>query len=141
VLDEATSSLDSVTERDIQAALKAVCRNRTTVVIAHRLSTVRHADNIIVIGDGQIIEMGTHDELVAKQGTYAEMWKKQSVEDEQREEKEKEKEKQPAPPAAAPAAAVSSDDVKLAAASAAVDSATAVGEAKEAASDAREESK
>ena len=77
VLDEATSALDIKTERDIQAALTEVSRNRTTLVIAHRLSTIVNADEILVLSKGEIIERGTHMELVVASGTYAEMWRRQ----------------------------------------------------------------
>jgi ABC-type transport system involved in Fe-S cluster assembly fused permease/ATPase subunit len=77
LLDEATSALDTHTEREIQSALKEVSKNRTTLVIAHRLSTVVDADEILVLDHGQIIERGRHDELVARGGHYAAMWNKQ----------------------------------------------------------------
>lgn len=77
ILDEATSALDIHTERDIQAALDSVSANRTTLVIAHRLSTVVHADEIIAIDDGVIVERGTHDELLRHNGLYASMWNRQ----------------------------------------------------------------
>ena len=77
LLDEATSSLDSNTERHIQDALVELSRNRTTLTIAHRLSTIVHSDLIIVVHDGKVAEQGTHDELVSKDGLYAELWSKQ----------------------------------------------------------------
>ncbi|XP_042558789.1 ATP-binding cassette sub-family B member 6-like [Clupea harengus] len=77
LLDEATSALDTQTERNIQASLAKVCANRTTVVVAHRLSTVIGADQILVLSDGQIAERGRHEELLAKGGLYADMWLKQ----------------------------------------------------------------
>ncbi|WP_055048452.1 ABCB family ABC transporter ATP-binding protein/permease [Devosia sp. A16] len=77
ILDEATSALDSKTEEDIKSALDVVSANRTTLVIAHRLSTVVNADEIIVLRDGQIAERGTHHRLLAKQGLYAQMWNRQ----------------------------------------------------------------
>ena len=77
ILDEATSALDSKTEEDIKSALDVVSANRTTLVIAHRLSTVVNADEIIVLRDGQIAERGTHSGLLAKQGLYAQMWNRQ----------------------------------------------------------------
>ena len=77
LLDEATSALDTHTEREIQGALYEVSRNRTSLVIAHRLSTVIDADEILVLDHGEIIERGRHDELVAKGGHYASMWNKQ----------------------------------------------------------------
>jgi ATP-binding cassette, subfamily B, heavy metal transporter len=80
VLDEATSALDSRTEQDIQAALRAVSDHRTTLVIAHRLSTVTDADEIIVLHDGQIAERGRHASLLAMGGLYARMWALQATE-------------------------------------------------------------
>jgi ATP-binding cassette subfamily B protein len=80
ILDEATSALDSRTEREIQAALKAVTQRRTTLVIAHRLSTVVDADEIIVLQDGRVAERGTHAHLLAAGGLYARMWTVQAIE-------------------------------------------------------------
>ncbi|MDO6962458.1 ABCB family ABC transporter ATP-binding protein/permease [Rhizobium alvei] len=77
ILDEATSALDTRTEQDIQAALDEVSKNRTTLVIAHRLSTVIHADEIIVLKGGTIAERGTHSDLLAQNGLYASMWNRQ----------------------------------------------------------------
>jgi ABC-type transport system involved in Fe-S cluster assembly fused permease/ATPase subunit len=77
LFDEATSALDTHTEREIQHNLKELSRGRTTLVIAHRLSTVVDADEIIVLGDGRIVERGRHGELIARGGRYAEMWRKQ----------------------------------------------------------------
>ncbi len=77
MLDEATSALDTRTEQEIQAALDLVSRGRTTLVIAHRLSTVISADEIIVLQDGRIAERGRHSELLARRGLYAEMWARQ----------------------------------------------------------------
>ena len=77
LLDEATSALDTHTEREIQSALKEVSRNRTTLVIAHRLSTVVDADEILVLDQGRIVERGRHGELLAKNGAYAAMWNRQ----------------------------------------------------------------
>ena len=74
VLDEATSSLDSKSERHIQNALDVVAENRTTLIIAHRLSTIANADMILVLDEGKIVEEGTHAELLAKDGLFAEMW-------------------------------------------------------------------
>jgi ABC-type transport system involved in Fe-S cluster assembly fused permease/ATPase subunit len=77
LLDEATSALDTHTEREIQSALNEISRNRTTLVIAHRLSTVVDADEILVLDHGEIVERGRHAELVASGGHYASMWNKQ----------------------------------------------------------------
>jgi ATP-binding cassette subfamily B protein len=71
ILDEATSSLDTQTERDVQDAMKALAKDKTTILIAHRLSTVREADRILVFEAGRIVEQGTHDTLVANGGAYA----------------------------------------------------------------------
>ncbi len=78
ILDEATSALDTATEQDIGAALRQVARDRTTLVIAHRLSTVIDADEILVLRDGNIVERGTHASLLAAGGIYAAMWAAQS---------------------------------------------------------------
>jgi ABC-type transport system involved in Fe-S cluster assembly fused permease/ATPase subunit len=80
ILDEATSALDSRTEEAIQATLDAAARGRTTIVIAHRLSTVVGADQIVVLDDGRVAERGTHAELLAKGGLYAELWNRQAAE-------------------------------------------------------------
>lgn len=77
ILDEATSALDTTTEQDIQAALDVVSKNRTTLVIAHRLSTVIGADEIIVLKAGEIAERGTHAQLLEQDGLYASMWNRQ----------------------------------------------------------------
>jgi ATP-binding cassette subfamily B protein len=77
VLDEATSALDTFTEREIQAALERVSKGRTTIMIAHRLSTVIHADEILVLDKGLIVERGTHDALLAKGGVYHALWSRQ----------------------------------------------------------------
>ncbi len=78
VLDEATSALDSQTEQDVQVALAEAAKGRTTIAVAHRLSTIAGADRIIVLDDGHVAEQGTHAELLTKDGLYAAMWKRQS---------------------------------------------------------------
>lgn len=77
IFDEATSSLDTKTERIIQQNLEKISKNKTTLIIAHRLSTVVHADQIIVLDQGMIVESGTHRGLLSKKGRYFEMWQKQ----------------------------------------------------------------
>jgi subfamily B ATP-binding cassette protein MsbA len=74
ILDEATSSLDTDSERRIQAALAQLARNRTTLVIAHRLSTVEQAERILVLDDGAVVETGTHAELLRQGGLYAQLY-------------------------------------------------------------------
>ena len=85
MLDEATSALDSHTEKEIQDALERVARQRTSLVIAHRLSTVVHADNIIVLDHGEVVEQGTHLELLARGGLFASLWARQREADQARE--------------------------------------------------------
>ena len=80
IFDEATSALDTRTERQIQTSLDAVSRDRTTLVVAHRLSTVIDADEILVLVDGRIAERGTHGELLADDGIYQGMWARQQRE-------------------------------------------------------------
>ena len=77
ILDEATSSVDTRTEIQIQKAMDTLMKGRTSFVIAHRLSTIRDADMILVMKDGDIIEQGNHDELIAKNGFYAELYNSQ----------------------------------------------------------------
>ena len=80
LFDEATSALDSRTESEIQGNLDALSRGRTTLVIAHRLSTVTGADEILVLEEGRIVERGRHSSLLQEQGRYAEMWRRQQEE-------------------------------------------------------------
>ena len=77
ILDEATSSVDTRTEILIQKAMDHLMEGRTSFIIAHRLSTIRNADMILVMKDGDIIEQGTHDELLAKNGFYADLYRSQ----------------------------------------------------------------
>ena len=74
IFDEATSALDSANERAIQAELKTAAQNKTTLVVAHRLSTVVDAHEILVMDHGRIVERGTHAQLLEKQGAYERMW-------------------------------------------------------------------
>ena len=77
ILDEATSALDTESERRIQGGLETLMIGRTTLVIAHRLSTVENADRIIVLQEGLVVEQGTHDELVAEDGVYSGLYRMQ----------------------------------------------------------------
>ncbi|MDB5170051.1 MAG: MdlB, multidrug/protein/lipid transporter ATPase, ATP-binding cassette, subfamily bacterial [Candidatus Saccharibacteria bacterium] len=77
LLDEATSALDSVSEQAIQKAFHDLMQNKTSIVIAHRLSTLKHLDSILVIDKGQIVEQGSHDALLAQDGIYADLWRRQ----------------------------------------------------------------
>jgi ATP-binding cassette subfamily B protein len=81
ILDEATSSLDTLSEQAILGALNEISRQRTTLVIAHRLSTIRDANSILVMDHGQIVESGSHSELLAQNGYYAKLWQQQNSED------------------------------------------------------------
>ena len=82
ILDDALSSVDTYTEEQILKQLQAVMRNRTSILISHRVSTVKHADEIVVLDSGRIIERGTHDELLALGGDYADLYQRQLLEDE-----------------------------------------------------------
>jgi ATP-binding cassette subfamily B protein len=82
ILDEATSALDSRTEAEIQTALEEASRGRTTLVVAHRLSTIADSDQIIVLDEGRVAERGTHLNLVARGGIYADLWRRQAEEPE-----------------------------------------------------------
>ena len=77
LLDEATSALDTHTERNIQSSLMKVCQGRSTIIVAHRLSTIIHANQILVLKDGVVCEQGTHYELLSFDGVYAAMWAQQ----------------------------------------------------------------
>jgi ATP-binding cassette subfamily B protein/subfamily B ATP-binding cassette protein MsbA len=77
ILDEATANIDTRTEALIQAALATLMKGRTSLVIAHRLSTIRHATQILVIDAGTVLERGTHEELLAANGRYAELYRQQ----------------------------------------------------------------
>ena len=83
ILDEATSSVDTRTERVIQEAMDRLTEGRTSFVIAHRLSTIRNSDLILVMRDGNIVEQGTHDELLAEGGFYADLYNSQFDEPEE----------------------------------------------------------
>jgi len=80
ILDEATSAVDNETEAAIQRSLSKIAHDRTTIIIAHRLSTIRHADNILVLEQGKLAESGTHEELIALNGIYEQLWEVQSGE-------------------------------------------------------------
>jgi subfamily B ATP-binding cassette protein MsbA len=85
ILDEATSALDGESERYIQSALEHVMKNRTTLIVAHRLSTIQGADTIIVMHQGRVVEQGTHQQLLAIRGHYAKLYQMQQLNVEQQE--------------------------------------------------------
>ena len=80
ILDEATSAVDNETEAALQRSIELVGKDRTTVIIAHRLSTIRGANMILVMDNGKIVERGTHDDLIQKEGIYQKLWKVQTGE-------------------------------------------------------------
>lgn len=79
LLDEATSALDTQTERNIQNSLMRVCQGRTTIIVAHRLSTIIHANQILVLREGEVCERGTHEDLLSLGGVYSNMWRQQQT--------------------------------------------------------------
>jgi ATP-binding cassette subfamily B protein len=81
-LDDAMSAVDTYTEEEILGRLKTVMKQRTSLIVSHRISTVRHADVILVLDDGRVIERGRHHELVDRGGAYAELYRKQLLEEE-----------------------------------------------------------
>jgi ABC-type multidrug transport system fused ATPase/permease subunit len=82
ILDDALSSVDAQTERDALARLGSIMRGRTCVVITHRISTVKRADQIVVLDGGRIVETGDHDALMAREGVYADLFRRRSLEEE-----------------------------------------------------------
>ena len=82
MLDDALSAVDTYTEEEILTRLRGVMRQRTSIIVSHRVSTVRDADQIFVLDDGRIVERGRHDELVAAGGLYAALYRKQLLEEE-----------------------------------------------------------
>ena len=82
ILDDALSAVDTYTEEEILSRLRDVMRQRTSIIVAHRISTVQHADQIFVLERGRIVERGGHTELVARNGLYAAMYRKQQLEEE-----------------------------------------------------------
>lgn len=86
VCDEATSALDTSTEKEIMKSLERLARGRTSIFVAHRLSTIRNCDKIVVMANGRVVEQGNHEELMEMQGTYFDMWKAQVRSDAKKEE-------------------------------------------------------
>jgi ATP-binding cassette subfamily B protein len=82
VLDDALSAVDTYTEEEILSRLRSVMKERTAIIISHRISTVRDADQIVVLDAGRVVEKGKHDELIRRGGVYAELYKKQLLEEE-----------------------------------------------------------
>jgi ATP-binding cassette subfamily B protein len=82
ILDDALSAVDTYTEEEILHRLSEVMRQRTSIIVSHRVSTVRHADQIVVLDQGRIAERGTHDQLLTRDGLYAELYRKQLLEEE-----------------------------------------------------------
>jgi ATP-binding cassette subfamily B protein len=82
ILDDALSAVDTYTEEEILSRLRDIMRQRTSLIVSHRVSTIRHADQILVLDRGRIVERGTHDELIRGAGLYAELHKKQLLEEE-----------------------------------------------------------
>ncbi|RPJ79616.1 MAG: ATP-binding cassette domain-containing protein, partial [Acidobacteria bacterium] len=82
ILDDALSAVDTYTEEEILGRLRGVMRERTSIIVSHRISTVRHADQILVLDSGRIVERGTHDSLVEEDGIYADLYRKQLLEEE-----------------------------------------------------------
>jgi ATP-binding cassette subfamily B protein len=82
ILDDALSAVDTYTEEEILSRLRTVMRERTSIIVSHRISTVRDADRIFVLDDGRIVEQGSHDELIRHGGLYAELHRKQLLEEE-----------------------------------------------------------
>jgi ATP-binding cassette subfamily B protein len=82
VLDDALASVDTYTEEEILSRLRGVMRQRTSIIVSHRISTVRDADQILVLDDGRLVERGRHEELVTRGGIYAELYRKQLLEEE-----------------------------------------------------------